>query len=98
MTCNYYLAVPCSLEGLLILRHLFGLPSDPSGSLESSGESPSEIELFMKTSEEKICQSFENSTTAVGKTLLRKVYNFITMLEYFCSTVLFLILMSIHSY
>ena len=97
MTCNYYLAVPCSLEGLLILRHLFGLPSDPSG-LESSGESPSEIELFMKTSEEKICQSFENSTTAVGKTLLRKVYNFITMLEYFFCTVLFLILMSIHSY
>lgn len=80
-----YLAVPCSFEGLLILRYLFGLPSDPSGSLVSSGESLSEIELFMKTSEEKICQSFENSMTAVGNTLLHQVYNItITpMLEYF---------------
>ncbi|EER93923.2 hypothetical protein BDA96_01G201900 [Sorghum bicolor] len=70
-----------NLEGLLILRYLFGLPSDPSGSLESSGESPSEIELFMKTSEEKICQSFENSTTVDGKTLLHKLLNSITLLR-----------------
>ena len=33
------LSVVFSLEGLLILRYLFGIPSDPSDSLESSGES-----------------------------------------------------------
>lgn len=70
-----------NLEGLLILRYLFGLPSDPSGSLESSGESLSEIELFMKTYEEKICQGIENSATAVGKTLLRKLLNSIKLLR-----------------
>lgn len=70
-----------NLEGLLILRYLFGLPSDPSGSLESSGESLNEIALFMKTFEEKICQGFENSKTSVGKSLLRQVLNSTTLLH-----------------
>jgi hypothetical protein len=73
-----------SLEGLLILRYLFGLPSDPSGSLiQSSGESLNDIALFMKTFEEKICQGFENSNTSVGKSLLRQVYYYIIMLSIF---------------
>ncbi|KAF8722237.1 hypothetical protein HU200_022545 [Digitaria exilis] len=70
-----------NLEGLLILRYLFGLPSDPSGSLNSSGESLNEIALFMKTFEEKICQGFENSKTYVGKSLLPQVLNSITLLR-----------------
>nr|CAB3499138.1 unnamed protein product [Digitaria exilis] len=70
-----------NLQGLLILRYLFGLPSDPSGSSNSSGESLNEIALFMKTFEEKICQGFENSKTYVGKSLLPQVLNSITLLR-----------------
>ncbi|CAL4917596.1 unnamed protein product [Urochloa decumbens] len=69
-----------NLEGLLILRYLFGLPSDPSGSFESSSDSLSEIALFMKTFEEKVCQGLEDSKTSVGKSLLRQVLNSITLL------------------
>ncbi|RLN42074.1 hypothetical protein C2845_PM01G37050 [Panicum miliaceum] len=70
-----------NLEGLLILRYLFGLPSDPSDSLESSGESLNEIASFLKTFEEKICQGFENSKTSVGKSLLPQVMNSIKLLR-----------------
>ncbi|CAL4934424.1 unnamed protein product [Urochloa decumbens] len=70
-----------NLEGLLILRYLFGLPSDPSGSLESSSDSLSEIALFIKTFEEKICQGFEDSKTSVGKSLLHQVLNSISLLR-----------------
>ncbi|CAN6304538.1 unnamed protein product [Urochloa humidicola] len=69
-----------NLEGLLILRYLFGLPSDPSGSLESSSDSLSEIASFMKSFEEWICQCLEDSKTSVGKSLLRQVLNSITLL------------------
>ncbi|CAN6292909.1 unnamed protein product [Urochloa humidicola] len=70
-----------NLEGLLILRYLFGLPSDTSGSLESSSDSLSEIASFMKTFEEKICQFLEDSKTSVGKSLLHQVLNSITLLR-----------------
>ncbi|KAJ1294785.1 hypothetical protein BS78_01G173400 [Paspalum vaginatum] len=63
-----------NLEGLLILRYLFGLPSDPTG------ESLNGIESTMKTFEEKIAQGFENSMSSVGKSLLHQVLNSVTLL------------------
>ena len=75
------LSVVFSLEGLLILRYLFGIPSDPSDSLESSGESLNEIASFLKTFEEKICQGLENSKTSVRKSFLPQVYYYVVMLS-----------------
>lgn len=65
------------------MRCLFGHPFDPSGTLQSSGESLNEITILMKTFEEKICQSYENLSTFVGKSLLHQVQSSITLL---CST------------
>ncbi|TVU46430.1 hypothetical protein EJB05_05967 [Eragrostis curvula] len=62
------------LEGLTILRYLFGLPE-----MESSGESLNEITVFLKTFEEKVCQGFDNLATSVGVSL-SQVHNSITLL------------------
>lgn len=68
-----------SLEGIIVLRCLFGYRFD-GGTLESSGDNLNEITVLLKTFEEKIHQGHENFLSSVGKSLLNQVQSYITLL------------------
>jgi hypothetical protein len=85
-----HLSFVVRLEGLAILRYLFGFPA-----MESSGQSLNEITLFMKTFE-KVCQDVDDLVTSVGVSLSHQVYTYHFLLDF--ATVLFLILILFHRY
>ncbi|KAF0922548.1 hypothetical protein E2562_038018 [Oryza meyeriana var. granulata] len=64
-----------NLEGIIILRCLFGHPFDPS-----SSEASDEVTVLLKTFEEKICQGFDGWSPYVGKPLLHQVRSSIKLL------------------
>ncbi|XP_044958124.1 protein virilizer homolog isoform X1 [Hordeum vulgare subsp. vulgare] len=70
-----------SLEGLIILRCLFGHPFEHSLTLKSSGDSLDESTVLVKTFEEKISQGHDHLSSSVGKSLLnQQVQSSITLL------------------
>jgi hypothetical protein len=58
-----HLSFVVRLEGLAILRYLFGFAA-----MESSGQRLNEVTLFMKTFE-KLCHDVDNLATSVGVSL-----------------------------
>ncbi|XP_072967043.1 protein virilizer homolog isoform X2 [Typha angustifolia] len=61
-----------NLEGIVILRCLFGLPYELEGAADSFHEKLNEVVNLIKTFEEKISEN-ENLTTIIGKSTLHEV-------------------------
>lgn len=61
-----------SVEGINILKYLFGLPCEPGGAADISDEKLNEVVNLLKTLEGNIAEN-ENSTAIVGKSALDHV-------------------------
>jgi hypothetical protein len=73
-----HLSFVVRLEGLAILRYLFGFPA-----MESSGQSLNKITLFMKTFE-KVCEDVDNLVTSIGVSLSHQVFRYHFLACGFC--------------